>query len=58
MVLVNANFNKTKCADCSIRISIFFNLSDNMKQTFGRDYLTLCHSILLPFMFIIAVVTN
>ena len=52
--------NKTKCADCSVRIlvSIFFNLSSNMKQAFGRGYPALYHSILLYFILSISIVTN
>ena len=35
-----------------------FNLSGNMKQTFGRGYPALYHSILLHFLLIIAIITK
>ena len=49
MVLVDTNFYKTMCTDCSIRVYWFFNLSGNMKQAFAKGYPALYHSILLYF---------
>ena len=58
VVLVNVNFNKTKCADCSIRVYQSFGLSANMNKHLEEAILPFTFLYCCILFFSKAIVTN